>query len=272
MDAHSPMADLFDSLADSYDAMGVDFFGPIAAGLVAEVAPGTGDRCLDVGCGRGAALIPLAHAVGADGHAMGIDISPRMVALTRQAISDAKLPARVEVGDAAAPAFGRSCFDVVVSSLVLFFLPDPAAALERWRTLLVPGGRVGVSTFGPHDEQWRTAVDAVLQRYAPPGVRDARTTGASGPFGSDAGMEALLAGAGYQGVRTATSVVSPRFDDAEHWYRWSMSVGQRQFWMAIPPDELDAVKAEVLAGVEQCRDQDGRIGFDQQVRYTLATC
>ena len=49
-----------------------------------------------------------------------------------------------------------------------------------------------------------------------------------------------------------------------------MSVGQRQFWEAIPTDDLPDVKASVFAAVERCRDDQGRIGFDQLVRYTLA--
>ncbi len=70
------------------------------------------------------------------------------------------------------------------------------------------------------------------------------------------------------GIETRT--VSPRFDDAEHWHRWSMSVGQRQFWEAIPATDLPAVKAGVFEAVERCRDDQGRISFDQLVRYTLA--
>jgi hypothetical protein len=48
-----------------------------------------------------------------------------------------------------------------------------------------------------------------------------------------------------------------------------MSVGQRQFWQAIPGEQLEDVKAALFAAVEQCRDDHGRIGFDQSIRYTL---
>jgi ubiquinone/menaquinone biosynthesis C-methylase UbiE len=268
----SNVARLFDSLADEYDAVGVDFFGPIAAGLVDAVAPRPGERVLDIGCGRGAALVPLARRVAPNGRAVGIDVSSRMVELAMVATGEAGVAAEVSVGDAMAPAFSGASFDAVVSSLVLFFLPDPAVALSAWRSLLVPGGRVGVSTFGPYDGQWRSNVDEALGRHAPPGVADARTTGARGPFASDEAMEALLVGAGFGAPHTLHATVSPRFDDPEHWFRWSMSVGQRQFWMSVPPSELATVKADVLAAVAQCRAADGRIGFDQDVRYTLAAC
>jgi ubiquinone/menaquinone biosynthesis C-methylase UbiE len=266
----SRIADLFDTLADTYDAVGVDFFRPIAEGLVREVGPLPGQRVLDVGCGRGAALVPLAEAVTESGTALGIDVSPRMVELARDAMSAAGVAAEVRVADATAPGLPAESFDAVVSSLVLFFLPDPVAALRAWRTLLVDGGSIGVATFGAHDERWRRSVDAVLQRFAPPGSVDARTTGAQGPFASDEGMEGLVRSAGFRSVRTVTATVSPRFDDADHWRRFSMSVGQRQFWMSIPPDQLDSVTSDVFAAVDACRDDDGRIGFDQEVRYTLA--
>ena len=144
--------------------MGVDFFRPIAEGLIREVAPRPGDRALDIGCGRGAVLVPLARAVAPGGTSTGIDLSPRMVELARVAIDDAAVTATAAVDDAMAPGFEPASFEVVTSSLVLFFLPDPAVALAAWRELLAPGGRIGVTTFGPYTEQWRTAVDEVLQR------------------------------------------------------------------------------------------------------------
>jgi ubiquinone/menaquinone biosynthesis C-methylase UbiE len=67
MDPRSQMAALFDRLAESYDAVGVEFFKPIAAGLVAQLAPKEGERVVDVGCGRGAVLIPMARAIAPPG-------------------------------------------------------------------------------------------------------------------------------------------------------------------------------------------------------------
>ena len=49
----------------------------------------------------------------------------------------------VVVGDAQEPDLPEQSFDALASSLVLFFLPDPAAALRAWRMLLVDGGRIG---------------------------------------------------------------------------------------------------------------------------------
>ena len=76
MDAQrETLRSLFDAVADSYDQVGVDFFQPIAEGLVAELEPKPGERGLDLGCGRGAALLPIARAVGPSGSAVGGDLS-----------------------------------------------------------------------------------------------------------------------------------------------------------------------------------------------------
>ena len=266
----SPIAALFDRVADTYDAVGVEMFQPVARGLVEALAPHPGERALDVGCGRGAVLVPLAEAVGASGAVLGIDVAPRMVEATAGDVAELGLSwVEVRVGDAMAPGLPPASYDVVASSLVLFFLPDPLVALRAWRDVLVDGGRVGVSTFGPYDDQWRDNVDAVLASFRPPEAPDARTAGARGPFASDAGMEQLFADAGYRDVRTVTATISPRFDDAAHWKRWSMSVGQRQFWEAVPADRLAEVESVAFAAVERCRTDDGRLGFDQQIRYTL---
>ena len=137
---------VFDRAADTYDAVGVPWFGPIADGLVAELAPRPGERALDIGCGRGAVTRPLAQAVGANGTVLAVDLAPQMVAKTAQDFAD--LPqVSVQVGDAAALDVPGD-WDLIASSLVLFFLPDPAGAATSWVQLLRPGGRLGVTTFG----------------------------------------------------------------------------------------------------------------------------
>jgi O-methyltransferase/aklanonic acid methyltransferase len=81
------MRKVFDQASSTYDGVGVEFFRPIARGLVAELAPQWGERGVDVGCGRGAVLFPLAEAVGPRGHVTGIDLSPRMMSAPNDALA-----------------------------------------------------------------------------------------------------------------------------------------------------------------------------------------
>lgn len=270
MDQRARLVAVFDAVAETYDRVDVEFFQPIAVGLVKQLAPVSGERVLDVGCGRGAVLFKVAAAVLPAGEATGLDLSPRMVAASTSEAERAGLQVTVLVGDAQAPDLPDGSLDAITASLVLFLLPDPAAALRSWRRLLVDGGRVAVSTFGTYTPGWE-AVDGVFAQYLPPGLRDARTSGKQGPFGSDAGVERLLADAGFGEVRTVREVVPVRFDGADHWHRWTMSIGQRSFWESVPEEDRPMVRARAYAAVEATREHnpDGRMGFDQQVRYTL---
>jgi SAM-dependent methyltransferase len=263
---------VFDRVADTYDNVGVPWFTPIACQLVGLATPGPGERVLDVGCGRGAATVALAEAVGSDGRVTGIDLSPKMIEacaadLAGRGLSNVEL----HVMDASSPSLPTAGYDLVVSSLVVFFLPDPLAALVAWRRLLVtPGGRLAISTFAGRDQVW-DAVDATFRPYLPAAMLDARTTGAAGPFASDAGVEELVTSAGYTGVRTAGFAVEVSFADVDEWHVFSRSHGQRAMWDAIPDTHHDEVKASAGKHLEQARGADGRIHLSQQVRCTLAT-
>jgi ubiquinone/menaquinone biosynthesis C-methylase UbiE len=265
------VAALFDRVAGTYESVGVPWFAPIAAALVDAVAPVAGERAVDLGCGRGAALFPLAAAVGPAGRVTGIDLAPGMIAHL-----DAEVRARglttvdLHVADAAAPDLPPGSYDLAVASLVLFFLPDPVGALRAWRRLLVPGGRLGISTFGPRDAAWED-LDAVFEPYLPPHLLDARTSGATGPFSSDDGVEDLLATAGFAATRTVGLAVSVVFEDPARWRSWSWSHGQRAMWDAVPAGEQDAVMAEAAARLAAAHGPDGRYTLTQQVRLTLGT-
>jgi ubiquinone/menaquinone biosynthesis C-methylase UbiE len=261
-------AGVFDRAAATYDAVGVPWFGPIADGLVEALAPRPGERALDVGCGRGAVLAPIARLVGAQGYAVGLDLAPEMVRRTAEDLAD--LPwVDVRVGDAQAPALPPRSFDLVASSLVVFFLDDALAALRRWVELLVPDGRLGVTTFGEQDPLWRE-VDAVFEPYLPTWLKDARTSGTTGPFASDAGMETLLGDAGLVEVRTAHRTVHATFRDVEHLLEFSWSHGQRAMWEAVPEAERDVVRDRIVGRVAELGVGPTEFTFTQEVRYTLA--
>lgn len=270
------VAAVFDQVADTYDAVGVAWFTPIATRLIAELAPTPGERALDVGTGRGAALWPLAEQVGPSGHVTGIDLSPAMVQAT---LADAEAlgllgrvdPSRVDlrVADAASPGIPSQSIDVLAASLVLFFLPAPVLALEAWFNTLRPGGRIGVTTFGPRDDVWEN-IDAKFARYLPQQMLDARTSGASGPFASDGGVEALVEAAGFSDIHTSSYELPVRFTDVDHWRRWSWSHGQRTHWLAVPSDSRADVLQNIEATIAPILERDGGFTLTQTIRQTFA--
>lgn len=263
------VAALFDRVAHTYESVGVPWFVPIAEGLVAAVAPQPGEHVVDLGCGRGAALVPLATAVGPDGRVVGADLSPRMVALAAQRVEELGLTnVELSVMDASAPTLPAGQADAVVASLVVFFLPRPAEALAAWAALLRPGGRLGISTFAGRDDAWRR-LDDLFTPYLPPMMLDARTSGESGPFASDAGVEGLLAGAGLDRVTTTQADVVVRFADVDAWVTWSQSHGQRAMWDQVPADAGAGLREQAAAILDGVRTGDGDAALTQQVRYTV---
>lgn len=257
------MAALFDSVADTYDSAGVAWFTPIARRLVAALGVAPGERALDVGCGRGAALFALARAVGPGGRATGIDLSPRMVAATRADVRARGLR-HVEVlhMDACAPKLPSHGFDVLSASFVLFFLPAPVAALRAWRGLLVPGGRLGLATFDESGAGW---LEDVFRPHLPPPA-----FGGGGPYDTDEQVERLVRAGGFEDVRAESCPLEVTFTDAEQWHAWSWSHGQRAVWERVPIEEREAVRAAAAARLKDARGADGLIRLSQRIRFTFA--
>ncbi len=104
--------------------------------LLLEHLPEPPAKVADLGCGTGTLSLLLAE----EGYAVdGVDFSPEMV---RRARAKAGQLATFTVGDAAAPPLADAAYDVVLSRHVLWAMPSPAAALDRWLALLRPGGRL----------------------------------------------------------------------------------------------------------------------------------
>lgn len=137
----------FDGLASTYDRN--TFLKRIALRLTELASLKTGDVVLDVATGTGAVAIPAARMVGRNGKVIGIDLSPEMVILARQKVSETGLP-QVEVreGDAEQLNYPNQSFDHVLCSLGLFFIPDMTGTLREWLRVLKPGGSVAFATFG----------------------------------------------------------------------------------------------------------------------------
>lgn len=256
------VAALFDRVSDTYDAVDVPWFEPIAMHLLAQLRPAPGERAVDLGCGRGAVTRPLADAVGPTGQVVAIDLAPGMVERTAADLSAVE-HVQVRLGDVRTPDLPPGQWDVVASSLVLFFLPDPLDAVRRWADLLRPGGRLGVTTFGEQDDRWE-AVDELFTPYLPAGLRDARTSGRRGPFASDEGVEDLLRGGGLSDVRTTSATVAARFRDVAQWERWSRSHGQRAMWDCVPEGEQPGL----VAAAESLFAAAGALELAQVVRCT----
>lgn len=245
---------VFHRASQTYDAVGVDFFAPLAAQLVDRAGLEPGMRVLDLGTGRGAALHAAARAVGPTGEVLGVDLAEGMVARTAADVAD--LPnVSVTLGDADRPPARDRGWDAVLASFVLFFLPDPVGGATRAREVLRSGGVIALSTFDVPDERWKP-VQAAVSPYWPPTDEPAHPASKE-HFASTAAVEELLAEAGFVDAGTVLVEHTNVYRDPQQWLDWTWSAGARVIWERVPDADLEAAQAAALAVVETLADDDG---------------
>jgi SAM-dependent methyltransferase len=119
--------------------------------LIEAYAQRTGGPLLELGCGTGRLLVPLAHS----GYEVtGVDLSPEMLRMARAKVEAAGLARQVTLvlGDYAdAPLAGpyRLAFVMMNTFLHLTSQADQLRALRHWREHLAPGGLLLIDVFNP---------------------------------------------------------------------------------------------------------------------------
>ena len=155
------MARDWSAVADAWDAS-VDYADDLSdeatMALLSQLAPGDGDRVLELTAGPGSLGEDWSRRVGPAGTVLLSDFAPGMVAVAAR--RNAHL-ANVEVAELDACAIDRAdaTFDVVASRMGLMFTLDPAVALAEIRRVLATGGRFGALTWGGIEHNpWMTCV------------------------------------------------------------------------------------------------------------------
>jgi len=256
---------LFDEVSATYDSTGIDFFGQIARTLVEYARLREGARVLDVGCGAGAALIAASEIVGHTGRVIGIDLASGMVERARRAARELALEnVQVQVGDAEAPPIDSFSVDAIVSSLVLFFLPNIGLALDAFAQRLAVGGTLAFSSFVGEDD-W-TPLDRLLATFtrAPPTAQE------DAWFESRDGIRAVLHTHGFHQVSIEEVTHHIEFPDVTSFHEWGWSTGWRTAWQAIPAEHRETARAAVDEYLQSVEKQRGCLRLATAIRYTRA--
>jgi len=183
--------------AHAYDRYMGRWSRAIGEKFLAWLDPPENRHWLEVGCGTGA-FTELILGQAAPERIIGIDPSTPLLEHAKHTVTARQADFRI--GTAIDLPFGTGEFDVVVSALVIHFIPDRPKAFREMLRVTKPGGVVGGYT-------WRKS-PTIIDEAMPDGLR------------------ATLTAAGYGDVEITTIEASQTFRDFEDY--WMSQTGTFQ--------------------------------------------
>jgi SAM-dependent methyltransferase len=228
--------------------------------LVDRLAPQTGERWLDLGCGTGDVAF---HAAQAGAIVTGSDLSPALIETARERAAELGLDLTLEVADAQALHYGDASFDVVSSSVGIIFAPDHARIASELARVCRPGGRIGITAWR-RDSGVGDIFEGMSQFMAPP------PEGVGSPFqwGQESYVEEMLGDA----FELSFEELDTRHDDddpAAMWELFRSSYGPSHvLWNSLDDERRAALDETMTAVFEKHRDGDG---ISMERRYILVT-
>jgi SAM-dependent methyltransferase len=255
--------------ADRYDNLN----GPSGEAMLDAAHLQAGDRVLDVGCGDGATTIEAARRVQ-PGAAVGVDVSPPLLALARERAAAAGAD-NIEFieADAQVHPFGDSRFDVVISRNGLMYFDDPDASFANLARALRPGGRLAFTApQGPDRNEWIMVAGAAAAPHI--GMPQGIAPGAPGPLGlADPDRTSrVLEGAGFTDVTIEDLTVSMRIgDDVEDALSFIRSIPfVRDLLAAAPAPQQNAAVDAVRTALAPYAGPDGVVTHNNGVWLVTA--
>jgi SAM-dependent methyltransferase len=217
------------------------------------LAPKSGLRWLDVGCGNGAFTEMLVERC-APVSVQGIDPSEGQLAYART--RPASRVAQFRQGDAMALPFPDDTFDAAVMPLVIFFVPDPAEGVAEMARVVCPGGIAAAYAWDMEGGgfPYQTLHDEMR------GMGVAVPTPPSPGASRIDAMRGLWTGAGLESVETQEIDVRRTFADFEDYWttvRGGPSVGPQL--ASMEPESLAILKARMRALLPT--GADGRVTY-----------
>ena len=140
--------------------------GPI---LLSLGGPASGERVLEIGCGRGVGTQIILERFGAD-HVTAFDLDPDMVERARRRLAPEGDRVEVEVGDAEHIDAPDGDFDAVFDFGIIHHILNWRAAVKEVARVLRPGGRLALWWNEGRGGSWwweaeQTRIEAGNPRY-----------------------------------------------------------------------------------------------------------
>jgi ubiquinone/menaquinone biosynthesis C-methylase UbiE len=217
------------------------------------LAPESGLRWLDVGCGSGAfteRIVERCSPVSVQ----GIDPSEEQLAYARQ--RHASGLAQFHRGDAMALPFPDDSFDAAVMPLVIFFVPAPAKGVAEMARVVCPGGIVAAYAWDMFEGGHPYATLLAEMR----GMGVAVPVPPSSEASRIDAMRELWTNAGLEAVETREITVQRTFADFDDY--WTTILGGSSVGpplAAMGPEDLAFLQARLREHLPA--DDTGRITY-----------
>ena len=207
---------------------------------------------LDVGCGTGA-LSQIIFEHGLPNAIKGIDSSADFVKYAKVHLERAHVT--FEVGDAQALSTDSASFDVVVSGLVLNFVPEPRRAVAEMTRVARPGGELAACVWDYADkmELMRYFWDAAV--VLDPNALDF-DEGRRFPICQPSPLAELFKNAGLQEVEVHSIDIPTCFRDFDDY--WSPFLGGQGpapgYAMSLSEERREALRERIRSNLPIAKD------------------
>jgi ubiquinone/menaquinone biosynthesis C-methylase UbiE len=236
--------------------------------MVENAGVTAGSRVVDVAAGYGEPSLSAARVAGPNGKVVATDISAEMLAYGRErAAAEGLENIEFVQSDAVSLDFPPGSFDAALSRFGIIFDPDGEGAAARVRSLLQPGGRMSIASWGTPDRvpflgvPVRTALQHTGTEPPPPGT--------PGPLSrpTPEAIGGLLEGGGFSEVEVEEVEVSFTFGSADEFTTFIREIAPpiTAIFAPHPQDVQDSGWAAITAAMEGLAGSDGSVELKNQV-------
>lgn len=238
---------------DSYDAYMGRWSRKVAPLFLDWLGLPEGLDWIEVGCGTGA-LSAAVLAQCAPKSLVCIEPSEGFRGKARANVQDQR--AEFRQGDAQALPFEAASADVIVSGLVLNFVPDREKALTEMKRVARPGGTVAFYVWdypGGGVEFMRAFWNAATA--LDPAARDL-TESSRFPFSTPKGLTALAKGAGLASIDCVPIEAPTIFRDFDdYWHPFTLGAGPAPgYCMSLGPEARERLRQRLDETLPRARD------------------
>jgi ubiquinone/menaquinone biosynthesis C-methylase UbiE len=231
---------------------------------LAEIEPG--HSVLDLCAGTGIAAFLAAERAGREGSVIGLEPAAALLAVARErAAAVGYEHIRWQEGEAAPLAYADESFDSVLCIHALMDHPRPDAVLEEAKRVLVEGGRLVLTVWGPRTaNEWMSVLEDALRRHAVEPLQGSLALTQPG------NLEALLQTTGFEEIETARVPDRMHLLGTDGLWEWARASDRWGAAIEVLPDDRRARVRAAIDGAFAARVRDGELALEREIVYARA--